>query len=115
MTGVLNLVGLGNNVLTVQVDPAYVNGYRTGRGTAETSGASLCTAFNGAPPYTYSWVYVSGDASIYAYSPSSPSTVFAAYFFDPDTFSAVWKCTVTDSVGTIVSTSNVSIDLTRFY
>lgn len=69
------------------------------------------TATGGVNPYTYLWSYVSGDTGIYATSFTSSNTYFARYGGPVSSYSAVWKCTATDSDGTQVDSNVVTITL----
>ena len=85
-----------NNVTTV--DPPTVVSASGGTGTG----------------YTYSWQYVSGDTEIHVNSPTSNTTgwtrtIPAGAF----TFSALWKCVVTDSGGNVGQVA-VTVTFTRF-
>jgi len=63
----------------------------TGSVSQITSGTTTVTPAG----QTYSWSYVSGDASIFALSPSSQSTAFRANGVPPSTtLSAIWQCAV---------------------
>lgn len=80
-------------------------------GTVQTIDSTTCTPVNGTAPYSYAWSYVSGDTEIYANLPTSATTRFSAYFPSSDIYTAVWKCTVTDSAANVVDSNTVSITL----
>lgn len=118
MSGATTLIvgsgAAGGSALSAVVSPTFVSGYRNGKGTAQTGSYCLCTASGGSPPYTYLWTYVSGDTEIYVNSSTTTSTLFSAFFSDPGTsFSAIWKCVVTDSTPTAIDSTTVSIELSR--
>jgi chitodextrinase len=62
--------------------------------------------------YTYAWQYVSGDTATSVSSPTSNSTqwtrTISSYFTD---YTSVWRCRVTDSVGNITYSPNVTVTL----
>jgi hypothetical protein len=80
--------------------------------TVNTRFSTTVLASGGVPPYTYNWTSTSGSADIFATSPSSPTTYFAAFFLAHGTKSGDWKCTVTDSAANSVDSTLVTIGLT---
>ena len=85
-----------NNVTTV--DPPTVVSASGGTGTG----------------YTYSWQYVSGDTAITVSSASSNTTGWTRTIpAGAWTFSALWKCVVTDSGGNVGQVA-VTVTFTRF-
>lgn len=78
-----------------------------------SSPASSAAATGGTAPYTYAWTYVSGDTSIGATSPTSASTTFGrSSMADMTTYTASWKCTVTDSVAA-TATATIGVSFRR--
>ncbi len=82
--------------------------------TVTTDSASVGTVSGGTSPYSYSWQFVSGQNLFNVNSPASFSTSFtsAAFLSDPSQFiqrNAVYRCTITDSIGRIVLTTNVGV------
>lgn len=67
-----------------------------------------CQATGGYPPYKYSWAVVSGDQGFVASAPTQASVTF----FRQDTAgaqSAMWGCTVTDSLGNSVLSNLIRV------
>lgn len=85
------------------------SGSRTGTGSVTTS-AATASATGGAPGYTYAWTYVSGTAFTID-SPTSATTTFTQTVTAGATINAVYRCTVTDSLGA-TSSSDVAISAT---
>ena len=80
-------------------------------GTTTTSGAVTTnsvtvTPTGGTGPYTYAWAYVSGDAVFTATSPAAATTTFSGSVAAGEDKTAVWSCTITDS---LAATAAVSI------
>lgn len=94
---------------TVDSDYQYATGFPS---TTVTTSLSTVTPAGGAAPYTHSWAYVSGDTSIYcAYGLGTNAqawkrTLPSGY----GDFVAVWRDTVTDSLGATV-TVDVTIEI----
>jgi hypothetical protein len=79
--------------------PATVSGNTFGTGTATTD-ATTVTPSGGTPPYTYAWQTVSYDNPTPpdVDSPSSAATTFNQTGIGPgESYSAVFRCLVTDS------------------
>lgn len=97
--------------MTVALSSSTVS--RTARlGTINTATVT-CTPTGGLNPYTYSWVKQSGDA-ITANQPTSASCAFqAAGMVEDETRTAVFRCTVTDTLGTAVTSSDLTVTITR--
>lgn len=91
-------VGGGAAALSAAASPTSLVQQYTGEGGI-TNGTTVTPA-GGASPYAYAWSQVSGSGFLSVDQPTSASTVFAgdglAY---PTTYSAIFQCTVTDSVG----------------
>lgn len=62
-----------------------------------TTNSTTITAGGGNPGYSFSWAYVSGDASLTCLAPTSATTAWSGSGAAPQTKSAVWRCTVTDA------------------
>jgi hypothetical protein len=72
-----------------------------------------CTAFNGAPPYSYNWSHVSGSVFTID-NPSNATTTFSTNLASVGIYSGVYRCTVTDTAsGSVVATPDVTIVLER--
>lgn len=72
-------------------------------GATPTSGAVTTTSVTVTPtggtgPYTYAWTYDSGDTGFSANSPTSATTTFIGSVASGEDKTAVWRCTVTDSL-----------------
>lgn len=95
--------------LSASASPGSVTG---GYGSGTTGGSTFsttCTPTGGLPAYTYAWEYVSGDTLIFPASPTSATTIFTRSSSVPfNGYTSVWRCKVTDSLGTVAFTSNVT-------
>ena len=71
-----------------------------------------CAVIGGLPPYSWAWSFVSGNSLIIVNTPASAANADAVTFTlsqnTANSLSAVYKCTVTDSVG-VTGSTNVSI------
>jgi hypothetical protein len=83
----------------------------TGGGKTLTTSNISVAAHGGTPGYTYSWVRISGSASITAVSPTSASTAFTGSLSANQDLIAVFQCTVTDSSGATVAADPVTVEL----
>lgn len=99
--------GLG--AVSASVDLSSVTAHRGSPGVCNTVGVTA-SGSGGTAPYSYSWVWVSGDSAISANSPSSATTSFAATVSTGDNFRASFRCTVMDAVGA-TATVNVSVNI----
>lgn len=79
-----------------------------GSGTV-TGGGAGCTPTGGTSPYTYQWLFDSGDPSISTTAPTSNTTAFTAVLSGGDSISAYFYCKVTDHVGNIALSNDVYI------
>lgn len=85
-------------------------------GRAATADANIVVTPSGGSGsgYTYSWQYVSGDTGITVVSPTSNSTRWSRTMPNQDaTYSAVWRCLVTDSAGNTAYSGNVTVTFTK--
>jgi len=112
MSGALTVLMSGQSSLFASVSPSSLIGYAYAPGTVTSSSSAVVTASGGKAPYTYLWTYVSGDADITANSSTLASTRFSAYLTGlSSSYSAVWKCVVTDANSDVVDSPNVTINL----
>lgn len=104
------LLGTGG-LAPLQVTADNVIGARLGLGTATGTGSNT-TVTGGLAPYTYSWAFVSGDSGISIDSPfiQNPTWSFT-FVFSPESTSATWRVTVTDSGGSAPATADITVDL----
>ena len=102
----------GTSPVSVSLNKSSVSG--TGTASAITTNNVTATASGGAGGYTYSWARVSGNSAISATNANSRTTAFTRTGCAEGTsYSASWRCTATDSSGSIAHSSNVSITITR--
>lgn len=106
------LFGSSNAALTATASPDSATGFAVledGRATAVTN-TVIATANGGIGPYSYAWEQLSGDAVTIGYF--SPDAVFWTI---SDTFTtrseSVWRCVVTDALGALTATGDVSVYL----
>jgi hypothetical protein len=96
--------------MTLSVSPSTVAG--SGTLSAVLTVPATATPVGGSAPFTYSWVKQSGG-NIIALSQTSASTRFqGADMAVLETRTAVFRCTCTDSLGT-VRTADVSVSVHR--
>jgi len=74
-----------------------------------TTAVCTATATGGAGPRTYAWTRLSGATQITAVNPSSSATAFAATITASSNYTAVFRCTVTDSTGS--ASANVTVNI----
>ena len=97
--------------MTVALSTSSVS--RSARLSTINTAAVTCTPTGGLNPYTYSWVKQSGD-TITANQPTSASCAFqASGMAEEEVRSAVFRCTVTDTLGTAVTSSDLTVTITR--
>lgn len=95
--------------LSASLSPSSVYGVTFTAGLAITATCTT-TAAGGVGPYTYAWEYVSGDPATIN-SPSSAATSFQRLHATPGGYLAgLYRCKVTDSLGSIAYTGNVSVE-----
>lgn len=114
MPGFLNMILGGTALFSAQVNRTNLTGFRSGTGTGQTSQSVTVTTTNGVPPFTYLWQYVSGSLEIYPYNAVDQTTLFAAYL--PSKFNyfvATWRCQVTDNIGNITYSPDITVTIYR--
>jgi len=102
----LGFASSGTKTVDVTVNSLF--GLAASPGTASTEYTSV-TQTNLVAPISYNWTLVSGSTSIYVSDAAAKTVRFFGYLSGGD-ISGVWKCTVTDSVGTVLNTPNVTIN-----
>jgi hypothetical protein len=86
------------SAVTITPSPVTSEGFDNVQTTEEVTAAPS----NGLGPYTYAWTVISESVTIN--SPSSAKTTFTSRTMTPgEVYSAVVRCTCTDSTGTAVS------------
>ena len=104
----------GSATLACALDTTAVSGFSAGTGTA-TTGTCTASGSGGTGPYTYAWNLVSYTLVAFpptANSASSAASTFTQTGIDPNTTeSAIWTCTVTDSL----SNTATSEELTSYF
>lgn len=104
----------GSAALACALDTTAVSGFSAGTGTA-TTGTCTASGSGGTGPYTYAWNLVSYTLVAFpptANSASSAASTFTQTGIDPNTTeSAIWTCTVTDSL----SNTATSEQLTSYF
>ena len=85
----------------------------SGTGTPLTTASTTVTPTGGTSPYTYAWTRISGSTLITANSASAATTTFTgATLASGTTYSAVFRCTVTDNVAA-TKTVDVNVEVIR--
>jgi len=112
MSGAAIVAALGGNTFTANASPTTLSGFKSGTGIIYTSGPSAVTVQGGQVPYTYLWTHVSGSILVLPQSSTSFSTRFYANFAAAGSYTAVYKCVVTDDNATAIDSENVTITLT---
>jgi hypothetical protein len=83
--------------LTLAAAPPFTDGIIIVPGTAAT-GNVTATPSGGLAPFTYAWTRISGaEASIS--NPANATTSFSLFMATPGDLSTVFRCTVTDALG----------------
>lgn len=110
MTGALAILGADTSpLLTVTIPGGEVN--ETVANGGQTYGSRTAVAADGVPPYFYAWTRISGSTAITANSASSATTDFSSAGTD-EAFSAIFRCTVTDSDGVPqVVSADIGVDV----
>lgn len=108
---VLETVAVFADLLTVSVEPTQVLGFGISpSSTTVFTGSTTATPTGGLGPYTYAWTLVSSSGGVtpVATQPNFATTAFAKPSVPAfSVFSAVFRCTVTDSFGS-TATADVS-------
>ncbi len=100
----------GSATFTASVTPATVYGFSSGTGTA-TSNFATASGTGGVEPYNYLWTLVSYTAASppTADNPVIDSTFFTQTGIAPNTTeSAVWTCHITDNLGNVAISNEVT-------
>ena len=82
--------------------------FSTGMGSV-TSAAFTATPLGGTAPYTYAWNYVAGPVGISIDSPATATSTATAILSIGDLIRGFVACTITDNVGTIVETNQITL------
>jgi len=106
---------------TVSVTPTILTGAASsavgGTVLVTTNTNATVTSSGAQSPVSFLWEFVSGHNGISANTPSSNSTGFSAGIPEPPpggetTWTAIWRCKVTDNNSDVVYSANVSVALT---
>jgi hypothetical protein len=95
--------------LTLVVSPTTVTRAITAIPGTAISPSVTATPSGGRAPFSYSWARV-GMGSITVNSPASATTTFSRFFEAEGDFTELFRCSVTDSLGTVV-TGDVTVRL----
>ncbi len=98
------------STLTVGLSGGAVSGSGTGNGPFSTGGVTA-TPSGGSAPYSYDWEFVSGSGAIAPTADTAASTAFSASGTAPETKNASWRCKVTDNLGTVAYSGNVTVSI----
>lgn len=109
MSGAVAVLSTGKPTFAASVAQTDLYATRFDPGTAETLQTAIVTVAGGVPPYTYLWSRVSGSTEIGPINGTSSATKFSAYFIGYGSYSAVYRCTVTDVAATSVNSNNIDI------
>lgn len=108
---IVSAVGGASGGFFATASPTSTTSTKATAGSQQTSVSIVANPFGGLPPYTYAWTLVSGNPLVYPVSPTAVLSKFAGTSFEPDVYTAVYKCVITDSVGSTADTNNVTIEL----
>lgn len=115
MSGVIAVLATGKPALGASANPTVVGGFKVGAGTVISSQSAVVTVIGGTPPYTYLWTRVSGDTQVGPLNGTSSSTKFSAYIGTAGiSYSAVYKCVVTDSAAVSVDSNTIDVTMDTF-
>lgn len=92
-------------VVTLSTAVAYGSVYGGGTATTEVVTTSIA---GGRAPFTYSWTFVSGSATVNVTASTASSTSFYGTIAYGGQAFAVWRCTITDASG---QTSHADVDV----
>lgn len=86
---------------------------KTDTGATIVTASTTVTPTGGTTPYTYAWTRISGSTSISATSATSATTTFTGTSLaSGTTYSAVFRCTITDNVAA-TKTVDVNVEIIR--
>ena len=77
-----------------------------------TSYLVTVTAAGGTGPYTYAWTRLYGSSTVLCDAPTSAATRFSCSIYSGNTRTAVYRCTVTDSLSATAYV-DISVIMTR--
>lgn len=97
--------------LSGYLERTTLSGGGVGNGPFTTTQNTYVFVSGGVAPYTFGWELVSGDASIGPNDGTAQSVTFSATGTAPETKVAVYRAVITDNVGTIAYSDNVTITL----
>lgn len=103
-------VTFNSAALNVTANKASVFGEITGSGFAVTD-TVMTSVTGGTAPYSYFWERQSGDSSTSALPPNQPGASFGRSGSAFNLYDSIWRCRVTDNVGTIGYSPNVTVQL----
>jgi len=98
--------------LGVSLNQTYWSWYEYLSQSPSISSNIVASASGGAGGYSYAWQYVSGDTAMSATNASSASTGWTRSptpTANNQIYTSTWRCKITDSAGTVVYSSNVSV------
>lgn len=96
---------------SASVSPLFASDAVSGGGQTATTNSVTVTPTGGTGPYTYAWTKDSGDVFTLSGASSASTTFSIASLPAGDTRSAVYRCTVTDS---LAATCSVTIGVTVY-
>jgi len=101
--------------VTASVTPVTWNWMESASGVITEDPPVTVTASGGLTPYAFSWQFVSGSTIMSPTNPSSSSTQWSGSPAQNNvSYTALWRCQVTDHAGTIAYTGNVTVTATAF-
>jgi Putative phage tail protein/SprB repeat len=110
-TGLAAAAATISTALNAAASPSSLS--TSGTGTPLTTASTTVTPTGGTSPYTYAWARLSGSTSITANTASAASTTFTgASLASGTTYTAVFRCTVTDNVAA-TKTVDVNVEIIR--
>lgn len=96
--------------LSVNVDTTSASASGDGSGPFNT-GRVTATPVGGVAAFTYLWELVSGDNSLHPNDSNIQNPYFLASGTAPQTKNAIWRCKVTDSLGTVAYSAQVNVSI----
>lgn len=101
-----------SSTVDVTTDKSSVYGERGGAGTGTaTTDIVTATPTGGTPDYTYLWERTSGDASTSCVGSTSAAAYFTRVSAPTHLYASTWRCRVTDSLGNIAYSDDVTVQL----